>query len=100
MDIEKIKEILMSSSTTVLSADSFSERINVVYSLLDKTFPKTSALAAVYGSITSLGDFMSRTEIDPLLQVLKKISETGHKYVSSDKELNSVLEVVYEIVEE
>lgn len=100
MDIERIKEILTSSSTTILSAGSFSDRINVVYDILDKEFPETSALAAVYGPITNLGDFMSRTEIDPLLQVLKTISETGHKYVITDRDLNSVLDFIYEIVEE
>lgn len=100
MDVEKIKAILTSSSTTILSAGSFSERIDVVYDILDKAFPETSALAAVYGPITSLGDFMSRVEIDPLLQVLKTISKTGHKYVITDKELNSILEVIYGIVKE
>ena len=100
MDIEKIKAILVASSTTILTAGSFSERIDVVYDILDKVFPETSVLAAVYGPITNLGDFMSRAEIDPLMQVLKKISDTGHEYVTTDNELNSVLSIIYEIVKE
>ena len=100
MDIERIKAIIVNSSTTIQSAGSFSDRLNVVYDILDRAFPRTSAAAAIYGPITSLTDFMSRTEIEPLLQVLEKISQTGHKYVTTDKELNSVLEVIYDIVKE
>ena len=100
MDIENIKAILTLSSTTILSARSFSERIDVVYDILDKAFPNTSVIAAVYGPITSLGEYMSRTELDPLLKVLRRISETGHEYVTTDKDLNSVLKMIYEIVEE
>lgn len=99
MDIERIKAIIVNSSTTIQSADSFSDRIDAVYGILDKAFPKTSAAAAVYGPITSLTDFMSRTEIEPLLHILMKSSETGHKYLIADVELNSVLEAIYEIVE-
>lgn len=98
MDIERIKEIIVSSSTTIKSAGSFSERIDMVYDILDKAFPKTSAIAAVYGPITSLTDFMSRTEIEPLLEVLTNSSKTGHWYVTNDEELNSVLQAIYEIV--
>ena len=72
----------------------------MVYDILDKAFPRTSAVAAVYGSITSLTDYMSRTEIEPLLEVLKKSSKTGHVYVITDEELNSVLKAIYEIVKE
>ncbi len=88
----------MNSSSTIQSASSFSDRVDVVYNMLDKAFPKTSATAAVYGPITSLTDFMSRTEMEPLLGVLKKSSETGHEYLIADKELNSVLKAIYEIV--
>jgi hypothetical protein len=98
MDIERIKAIILNSSITVQSAGSFSDRVDVVYDILDKAFPKTSAVAAVYGSITSLTDFMSRTEIEPLLEVLKKSSKTSHEYVTTDEELNSVLKAIYEIV--
>ena len=98
MDIERIKEIIVSSSTTIKSVGSFSERIDMVYDILDKAFPKTSAIAAVYGTITSLTDFMSRTEIEPLLEALTNCSKTGHWYVTTDDELNSVLHAIYEIV--
>ena len=99
MDIEKIREILDYNADTIISADSFSERINVVYDLLDKGFPKSSVVAAAYGPVTRFFNYMSRAEIEPLLQVLKKLSETGHKYVTTDKEMNTVLEVIYDIVE-
>lgn len=100
MDIERITSLLKASSPTIQSAESFSERMNAVYDILDKAFPRTSAVAAVYGPITSLTDFMSRTEIEPLLEVLKKSSKSGHVYVTTDEELNSVLKAIYEIVKE
>ena len=100
MEIERIKAIIVNSSTTIQSVDSFSERLNIVYEILDRTFPRTSAIAAIYGPITSLTDFMSRTEIEPLLEVLKKSSKSGHVYVTTDEELNSVLKAIYEIVKE
>ena len=98
MDIDKIEAILTSSSSTILSAESFSKRIDVVYDILDKAFPRTSAVAAVYGPITSLTDFMSRTEIEPLLQVIEKSSKSGHEYVTNDTELNNILKTIYEMV--
>lgn len=98
MDIEKIEAILTSSSSAILSAESFSKRIDVVYDILDKAFPRTSAVAAVYGPITSLTDFMSRTEIEPLLQVIEKSSKSGHEYVTTDAELNKILKAIYEMV--
>lgn len=98
MDIEKIEAILTSSSSAILSAGSFSERMDVVYDILDKAFPRTSEVAAVYGPITSLTDYMSRTEIEPLLEVLKISSKIGHKYVTTDEELNNILQAIYEIV--
>ena len=57
MDIEKIRAILEYSSATILSVYSFAERIDVVCDILDKAFPNTSALAAIYGPITSMTDF-------------------------------------------
>ena len=98
MDIEKIEAILTSSSSAILAAGSFSERMDVVYDILDKAFPRTSAVAAVYGSITSLTDFMSRTELEPLLQVIEKSSKSGHEFVTSDTELNIILKAIYEMV--
>lgn len=59
-----------------------------------------SNMDMIYGPITSLTDFMSRTEIEPLLEVLKKSSKSGHVYVTTDEELNSVLKAIYEIVKE
>ena len=98
MDIERIKAIILNSSSTIQTADSFSSRIDIVYDILDKSFSKTSMEAAMCGPITSLTDFVSRTEIEPLLAVLKNSSETGHVYVTTDEELNSVLSAIYEIV--
>lgn len=99
MDIEKIREILDYNTAIILSAESFSERIKVVYDLLDSGFPKASIGAAAYGPVTRFINYMSRAEIEPLLKVLKTISETGHKYVTTDDEMNSVLEAIYDIVE-
>ena len=98
MDIERIKTIIVNSYATIQSGGSFSDRVDVVYDILDKAFPKTSAVAALYGPITSLTDFMSRTEIEPLLEVLKNSSKTSHEYVTTDEELNDVLKAIYEIV--
>lgn len=98
MDIERIKAIIVNSTTTIQSAGSFSDRVDVVSDILDKAFPKTSAVAVVYGPITSLTDLISRTEIEPLLEVLKNSSKTSHEYVTTDEELNDVLKAIYEIV--
>lgn len=98
MDIERITSLLRVSASTIQSASSFSEKLNVVYDMLDKAFPRTSAVAAVYGPITSLTDFMSRTEIEPLLQVIEKSSKSGHEYVTNDTELNNILKTIYEMV--
>ena len=100
MDIERIEEILQASSSAIQSVGSFSERLDVVYDILDKSFPRTSALAAVYGSITSLTDFISRSEIEPLLEVIKKSSANHTEYVTTDFELNKVLKAIYNMVEE
>ena len=98
MDIERIEEILQSSSSAIQSVGSFSERLDVVYDILDKSFPRTSALAAVYGSVTSLTDFMSRNEIEPLLEVIKRSSDNQTKFVTTDSELNEILEAIYKMV--
>lgn len=98
MDIEKIEAILTSSSSAILAAGSFSERMDVVYDILDKAFPRTSTVAAVYGAITSLTDFMSRTEIEPLLRVIEKSSKSGDEFVTTDHELNNILKAIYEMV--
>ena len=100
MDIERIEEILQASSSAIQSVGSFSERLDVVYDILDKSFPRISALAAVYGSITSLTDFISRSEIEPLLEVIKKSSANHTEYVTTDFELNKVLKAIYNMVKE
>ena len=100
MDIERIEEILQASSSAIQSVGSFSERLDVVYDILDKSFPRTSALAAVYGSITSLTDFISRSEIEPLLEVIKNSSANHTEYVTTDFELNKVLKAIYNMVKE
>ena len=100
MNIDNISTLLASSSTTILSAGSFSDRLDVVYDILDKAFPKSSIVAAVYGPITSLGDYISRAEIEPLLQVIEKSSKSGHEFVTSDAELNSILKAIYAMVKE
>jgi len=97
---DRIIEHLHSSSSVIQSAGSFSERLDAVYGILDKSFPQTSALASVYGSITSLTDFISRSEIEPLLEVIKKSSANHTEYVTTDFELNKVLKAIYNMVKE
>lgn len=98
MDINKIIILIQNSSATIQYAGSFSERVDVVCDIIEKAFPKTSVVAAVYGPVTSLTDYMSRTEIEPLLEVLKKSSKTGHEYLTTDVNLNDILQIIYEIV--
>ena len=61
-------------------------------------------LGRVFSTFTfqllSMTDFMSRTEIDPLLQVIMKSSVSSHVFMTSDIELNIVLKTFYEIVKE
>lgn len=99
MDKDRIIEFLQSSSSSIQSAGSFSEKLDVVYDL-DKAFPRTSAVAAVYGSVTSLTDFISRSEIEPLLEVINKSSANHTEYVTTDSELNEVLKAIYKMVKE
>lgn len=100
MDKERIIEILQSSSSSIQSAGSFSEKLHVVYDILDKAFPRTSAVAAVYGSVMSLTDFISRSEIEPLLEVINKSSANQTEYVTTDSELNEILKAIYKMVKE
>ncbi len=78
-----------------MSAGSFAERLNIIYDLFDKEFPKTSVMAAVYGPITSMGDFMSRTELEPLLYAVKQSSQIGTEYLTTDEEINDALQLIY-----
>jgi len=98
MDVNRIKAILEDSSSTILSAESFSERMDMVYEILDKAFPRISATAAVYGPITSLTGFMSRTEIEPLLEVIKKSSKSNDEYVTTDSAINDILRTIYVLI--
>lgn len=100
MDKERIIEILQSPSSSIQSDGSFSEKLDVVYDILDKAFPRTSAVAAVYGSVTSLTDYITRSEIEPLLEVINKSSANHTEYVTTDSELNEVLKAIYKMVNE
>ena len=97
MDFTILKSVLISSTTKIQSVESFSDRMNVVYDILDKAFPKTSEMAALYGPITSLGNFMSRTEIEPLLYAIKKSADTEEQFLITDEDLNSILQRIYEL---
>lgn len=100
MDIERIISLLENSTATIQAAGSFSARLNVVYDILDQAFPKTSAAAAIYGPITDLTGFISRTGIDSLLQVIKKSADSSHEFKTTDAELNIVLKNIYDLVKE
>lgn len=98
MNIARIESLLAENTSAIMSASSFAERLDVIYDLLDKEFPQTSVTAAIYGPITSMGDFMSRTQIEPLLYAIKQSSQAGTKYLVTDKELNDVLQLIYDKV--
>ncbi len=100
MDIERITSLLRASASTIHSASSFSDKLNVVYEILDNAFPKTSTFMAVHGPIKCMTDFMSRNEIEPLLQVLKKSSDSSKEFFTNDAELNLLLKNIYVMVKE
>ena len=58
MDILKIKRVLVESSSKINKAESFSDRMMIIYNELDKAFPQTSQAVALYGPITSMVDYM------------------------------------------
>ncbi len=95
MKVNRIEELLSENREFILSANSFAERLDVVYNLLDKECPKTSIIAALHGPITSLGGLMSRTEMEPLLFAIKKSAETETEYYTTDKDINAILQLVY-----
>lgn len=66
-----------------------------VYEILDREFPVTSLENAIFGSITSLVDFTLRGEIEPIMLAIKECSENGEEMITSDSEVNSVLEYIY-----
>ena len=98
MNVQRIQSILAASSSKIKAAHSFSEKLKIVYDILDKSFPKVTQAAALYGPVTTIADFMARANIDLLLKTLKKSSETGTEYVTMDEETNIVLKTIYELV--
>lgn len=98
MNIDRIQVLLSENRTAIMAANSFSERLDVIYDLLDKEFPQTSVMAALHGPITNMGDFMSRTELEPLMYAVKKSSETGTEYLVTDKEINDILQSIYRMI--
>ena len=98
MDINKIKAILSKNSELILSAQSFSERMERVYEILDSEFPKTTLDSAVFGPITDMGHFTERTEIDQLLQTIRQSASTKQEYCVTDSEVNSVLMLIYDFI--
>lgn len=88
----------MENRETILAANSFAERLDVVYDLLDKEFPQTSVIAALQGPITNMGDFMARSELEPLLFAIKQSAETKTEYYATDKEINDILQSVYSMI--
>lgn len=99
MDIKKIKSIIALSSNDILSCNSFAERLDIICKILDKEFRNTSINEALFGPITSLGDFGERLKVAPLIDVLRKSLKTGEKNYSSDNELNQILKFIYDFVQ-
>lgn len=97
MDLNRIQEILNTSSEMILSAASFSDRLKAAYEVLDKAFPRVSLTATISGPITNLGDYVERTEIEPLLWAIKESSRTGQVYLATDAQVNKALQLVYQI---
>lgn len=98
MNVQRIQSILEASSSKIKAAHSFSEKLKIVYDILDKSFPKVTQAAALCGPVTNLADYMARTNIELLLKTIKKSSENGTEYVTMDKETNIVLKTIYELV--
>lgn len=98
MNINRIEELLSRNRESILSANTFAERLEVVYNLLDNEFPQTSEIAALHGPITSLVDFMSRTELEPLMYAIKNSSKTGTEFLVTDEEINDILQSIYSMI--
>ena len=98
MDASKIKSILQSSSLEILSKESFSERLGVVYDVIDRAFPSPSFGSAIFGPITDLVGYQDRTEVDILLQIIKESSSSCQEYSTVDKKIDGVLSVIYSFV--
>lgn len=95
MNFIQIKGVLNANRDSILSEQSFEDRMRKVYEILDNAFPSTSLSSAIYGPITSLGDFISRGEIEIILNTVKKSSEIGLEFISLDQEINQILEYIY-----
>ena len=95
MDVSRIQDILNESSAMILSTDSFTGRLLTIYRVLDDAFPKSSLTAAILGPITSMGDYMERAEIEPLLHAVYHSSQTGVEFLSTDSQINKALDLVY-----
>lgn len=99
MDKKKIQSALEASSEEILSASSFSGKLEKVYEILDKAFPKISEVDAVCGPITNMGVYQSRKEIETVLQALKESIKNKQIYLTTDKATNDALEIIYDFVE-
>lgn len=95
MDINKIETILSKNCESIRSAQSFSERMERIYEIIDSEFPKKSITSAIIGPITDMGGFMERTEIDQLLQTIRQSASAGQEYFATDSKINSVLALIY-----
>lgn len=98
VNINKINAILSKNSESILSAQSFSERMEKIYEIIDKEFPQKSTTSAIYGPITDMGNFMERTEIDQLLKIIWQSASTGQKYCATDSKFNSILALIYAFI--
>lgn len=95
MEPSKIKKILNDNIDLIKAKQTFKDRLTIIYDILDKSFPKTSAVSAIYGPITNMGDYMSRYEIEQLLEAIKYSMTIDQECCSPDLGFNSVLEVIY-----
>ena len=100
MNNNQVLLLIEESSAVILSAKSFTERLDIIYDVLDKAFPSSDFSSALYGPITSMADYMVRAEIEPLLYALKESSRTGKEYMLSNSELSVVLDEIYKIAKQ
>lgn len=94
MEASKIKKILNDNIDLIKAKHSFTDRLTIIYDILDKSFPKTSTVSAISGPITNMGDFMARYEIEQLLEAIKYSMTINQECCSPDFGFDSVLEVI------
>ena len=99
MEIRRIQSVLTSSLSEIQSIESFSGRMEMVYNILDREFPRTPAPVIACASTDGFLDCVSRIQIEPILRAIKKSSIEGNKVCIVDKELNAALDMIYDIVE-